>query len=70
MRQMNKMSKLPNGSRVISYMFGSCPSHRCSLHLVFSAGRYVQYRLAAIIACGSIAFDYGDYHPMNSRIQA
>jgi hypothetical protein len=70
MSQMNLMSKLPNGSRVISYMFGSYPLRRCSLHFLFSGARYLQCRVAAIITSSSIAFDYVDYHPMNSRIQA
>jgi hypothetical protein len=70
MSQMNLMSKLPNGSRVISYMFGSYPMRRCSLHFLFFAGRYLQCRIAAIIASTSIAVDYVDYHPMNIRTQA
>jgi hypothetical protein len=69
MNQMNMMSKLPNGSRVISYMFGSCPLRRYSLHFLLSGGRYWQCRVAAIIASSSIAFDYVDYHPTNSGIQ-
>nr|WP_180203089.1 hypothetical protein [Pseudomonas sp. SbOxS1]NYU02703.1 hypothetical protein [Pseudomonas sp. SbOxS1] len=70
MSQMNLMSKLPNGSRVISYMFGSYPMRRCSLHFLFLGGRYLQCRITAIIASSSIAVDYVDYHLMNSRIQA
>lgn len=70
MSQMNLMSKLPNGSRVISYMFGSYPMRRCSLHFVFFGGRYLQCRIAAIIGSSSIVVDYVDYHLMNSRIQA
>lgn len=70
MSQINVMSKLPNGSRVISYMFGSYPLRRCSLHFLFSGARYLQCRVAAIITSSSIAFDYVDYHPMNSGTQA
>jgi hypothetical protein len=69
MSQMNLMSKLPNGSRVISYMFGSYPLRLSSLHFLIFAGRYLLCRVATIIAPSSIAFDYVDYHPMNSGIQ-
>jgi len=40
------------------------------VHFLFSGARYLQCRVAAIITSSSIAFDYVDYHPMNSRIQA
>lgn len=70
MSQINVMSKLPNGSRVISYMFGSCLLHRFPLHFLLSGKRYLQRQVAAILARSSIAFDYVDYHPMNSGTQA
>jgi hypothetical protein len=51
-------------------MFGSCPSHRFPLHFLLSGERHLQRQVAAILARSSIAFDYVDYHPMNSGTQA
>lgn len=66
MSQKNTMSKLPNGSRVISYEFGSYSIRFCLLHFLLSGRRYWQGRTVATSAAVSIAFDNVDYHQMTT----
>jgi hypothetical protein len=70
MSQKNTMSKLLNGSRVISYEFGSYPFRFCPLHFLLSGRRYSQGQAAAINASSSIAFDNVDYHQTITGNQA
>jgi hypothetical protein len=67
MSQKNTMLKLPNGSRVISYEFGSCLTALCPLHLRLSGKRHSQGLTLSINASSSIAFDNVDYHQITRR---
>jgi len=70
MNQKNTMSKLPNGSKVISYGFSSYPIRFCPLHFPLSGRRHSQGRILASNASSSIAFDNLDYHQMTTGKQA
>jgi hypothetical protein len=70
MNQKNTMSKLPNGSKVISYGFGSYPRRFCPVHFLLSGRRHSQGRILASNASSSIAFDNVDYHQTTIGKQA